>query len=121
MTVTLAINTDDPEAARQLLAWLRRESDLRGAAELTLLPPPPAMGELGGTVDTVLAVLSDPAALSALTTTLGVWLGQRVRRTRIHVSDGKHAVEIETTSRRRAEEYAAVMLAKLQSKDEESG
>ncbi|ADD40078.1 effector-associated constant component EACC1 [Stackebrandtia nassauensis] len=113
MTTTLAIVTDDPEQARQLLAWLRRESELRGVTDLRLLPPRQTGGHLGEATDTVLAILSNPGAITAVATTIGVWLGQRVGRTRIRVKDGEREVEIETTSRRRAEEYTRTILAEL--------
>lgn len=102
----------DPAEVRELLAMLRRDAELR-AARPELVVPEPVSGQLGGVADTITALVTNDAVLSAATTTVGVWLGARIRPTRIRVKRGETEVEVETVSGKRAETYARELLDKL--------
>lgn len=95
----------DPTEVRELLAMLRRDPDLR-QARLELEVPRPSGGHLGELADTVTAIVTNDALLSAFTTTVGVWLGARIRPTRIRLRRGEIEVEVETVRGKRAEAYA---------------
>lgn len=92
LTVTVA---DDPDALASLLDWLRREPGLRGV-RITRLDPVPAPGQMGALADTVALAGQAAPLVAAVATPLGVWLGTRVRRTRVRVKDGDREVEIDT-------------------------
>ncbi|GAA4918925.1 hypothetical protein LX16_4434 [Stackebrandtia albiflava] len=112
MSSELRVETDDAAALREILDWLRRDPELRGTA-VRVLPAPPADGAMGGVVDTLVATFTDPAVVTAAISSLGVWAAARARRTRIRISDGIREVEIETGSRRRAEEFSGRILREL--------
>jgi hypothetical protein len=95
----------DPSEVRELLAMLRRDPDLR-QARLELEVPRPSAGHLGEIADTVTAIIPNDALLTAATTTIGVWLGARIRPTRIRLKRGETEVEVETIRGKRAEAYA---------------
>ncbi|GAA2319945.1 hypothetical protein GCM10009853_092560 [Glycomyces scopariae] len=111
--------TGDPSEIRELLALLRRDPELRTAG-LGLEFRRPGRGELGAVTDTLTMLAGNPAVLTAATTTIGVWLGARIRPTRIRLKRGDTEVEVETLRAKRAEAYASELLAEL-SKDAEPG
>jgi len=108
---TLTI-TADPEEVRDLLAWIRRDPELR-SARAELVRPRQTGGQMGGLADTIVAVVTNEAVLSAATTTIGLWLGSRFRRTRIRLKRGDIEVEIETASAKRGEAYAQELFNEL--------
>ncbi|GAA1693847.1 hypothetical protein GCM10009830_47070 [Glycomyces endophyticus] len=108
---TLAVS-GEPDEVRQLLALLRRDPELR-LAGLALEVPKQTGGHLGAVADTVVAILTDEAVLTAASTTVGIWLAARSRPTRIRARRGDVEVEVETVKGKRAAEYTKELLDKL--------
>ena len=112
----LDFDADDPVVLRQLLDWLRRDPRLRGAMDARLVPAPQTGSTLGGW-DTLQATFTDPKVVIAAIGVVSTWLATRTRRTRIRISDGTREVEIETGSRRKAEEFSTRILRELAASD----
>jgi hypothetical protein len=91
LSVTSAGESED---LRSLEDWLRRDPDLRGI-RITPATPPPPPGQMGVLTDTLQLVSDNGELMTAVATTIGVWLGTRSKRTRIKVTDGDRSVEID--------------------------
>jgi len=113
--VNLEIYCEDADTLHELLDWLQRDPDLRGT-EIRVIQTAPTAGSMGA-LSEGLALVSRPEILTALTTTLGVWLGNRFTRTRIRVKHGEIEAEIETRSRRRAADFTRELLDRLSPND----
>jgi hypothetical protein len=116
MQVTLTVD-DDAEVARSLVDWLRREPDLRGIgiSQVALAPTTGKMGAGGAVVQ----IVSDNSEfLTAIATTVGVWLGSRIRRTQVRVRVGEREVEIESNRRDDPTKIAMAILKALDNADE---
>ncbi|RRR98390.1 effector-associated constant component EACC1 [Glycomyces terrestris] len=102
-----------------LLAMLRRDPDLNRAGITLSTADGAGSGEtLGDLTDTIHAVVANDALLTAATTTIGVWLGARIRPTRIRVRRGDVEVEVETVRAKRADAYARELLDALSDREE---
>ncbi|MEV0712870.1 effector-associated constant component EACC1 [Nocardia aurea] len=89
----LHIHTDGgPEAAEQLLDWLRDEDALRGLVRL--VPAPIREGDLGGVAEILTIALTGGATVTALARTLTVWLTHRRSDMNITVTRGDVSVKI---------------------------
>jgi hypothetical protein len=108
----------EPDEVRQLLAMLRRDPDLRSAG-LALQAPKQTGGQLGEVADTLVAIVTNEAVLTAVATTVGVWLNARLRPTRIKVRKGDVEIEVVTAKAKRAEDYTREILDRLAEPDEE--
>jgi hypothetical protein len=108
----------EPDEVRQLLAMLRRDPDLRSAG-LALAETEPAPGELGALADTLIAIVTNEALLTAVASTVGVWLHARLRPTRIKVRKGDVEIEVVTGKAKRAEDYTREILDRFAEPDEE--
>ncbi|MGW4371782.1 effector-associated constant component EACC1 [Nocardia takedensis] len=89
----LQIHTDGgPDAAEQLLAWLRDEDGLRGAVRMN--SEPIKEGDLGSIPEVLTIAVTGGATVTALARTLTVWLTHRRSEITVTVSDGDRQVKL---------------------------
>ena len=111
-------STGEAEDLRSLADWLRRDPDLRGT-RITPVTPPPRPGHMGGPTDTLQLVADNGELMTAVATTIGVWLGTRSRRTKIKVTDGERSVEIDAAKLSDPEQVTRRILDQLAGPREE--
>jgi hypothetical protein len=109
--MVLELEPTEPEVLPELLDWLHREPELRGVAMVTVAGPA-SPTELGGSA-AIQFLHDNPELVTAVATTVGVWLGTRARRTRIKVSDGDRQVTIDTGRLKDPEAIAARIAREL--------
>ncbi|GAA1876521.1 effector-associated constant component EACC1 [Asanoa iriomotensis] len=108
----MLVTVEDPDAFSPLYDWLLRDEMLRGTV-VRPAPVSPADQEMGVVADTVEIVAAHGELLTAVATTVGVWLGTRVRRTRIRIKEGDREVEIDTGTLKDPHEIALRILSHL--------
>lgn len=90
----LLIHTDGgPEAAEQLLDWLREEDTLRGLVRLAQTPI--REGDLGGIAETLTVVLGSGVSVTALARSLTTWLTHRRSDLNLTITRGDVSVKID--------------------------
>ncbi|WP_157978280.1 MULTISPECIES: effector-associated constant component EACC1 [Nocardia] len=88
------IHTDGgPEAAEQLMDWLRDEDALRGLVRLTRAPI--REGDLGGVAEILTVVVTGGATVTALARTLTTWLTHRRSDLNLTITRGEVSVKID--------------------------
>jgi hypothetical protein len=105
-------STGESEDLRSLEDWLRRDPDLRGT-RITPVAPPVVPGQMGVLADTLQLVSDNGELMTAVATTIGVWLGTRSRRTKIKVTDGERSVEIDAANLKDPEQVTRRILDEL--------
>lgn len=90
MTETVTF-LSDPEPAADLRAWLR--DALPQPVRVTAVPVPAGPGDMGWAE--VVQVIADVDLLGAVGTAVGMWLGSRIRRTRVRIQYRGREIEVE--------------------------
>lgn len=85
--------TDDDEALRALLAWLKQEDELRGRVRMA--PTTPAPGEMGAITDTLTVALGGGGAVTVLLTSVSSWMRSRRSDVSVEVTVGERKVALE--------------------------
>ncbi|AGZ40359.1 hypothetical protein AFR_10350 [Actinoplanes friuliensis DSM 7358] len=109
--VTLQV---EEQSHQDLSDWLRKEP-LLSSARFGTTGAPPRPGEMGWPAD-ALQIVANADLLTAVATTLGVWLGTRVRRTKIKITHKGRTIEVE--SGKNAEAITREILDRLDLLDE---
>lgn len=118
MQLTIDVPADE-DANDSLRRWLGDEPLLTGF-QVTPVDRgrpagdgPPAGRQPMSAVADALRLVGDADLLTAVATTVGVWLGTRVRRTRITIHRGPNRVEIDTNRFRDASAITEYILREL--------
>ncbi|WFE97526.1 hypothetical protein [Micromonospora sp. WMMD987] len=112
MPTTITIDSTEPEIFA-LADWCRRDDTLRTARIAPVSNRAAEPGAMGLLSDSLQVVSDHEALLTAVATTVGVWLGTRHRRTRIRVRHGERSVEIDTGHLKDPEKIASFITRQL--------
>ncbi|WP_024806583.1 hypothetical protein [Nocardia sp. BMG51109] len=96
MQLNITAGSDTPvDDLLSLGQWLQRERELAGAVKEVRSTP--TEEELGGAIELLSVVVESGDVLTALVSTLGIWLQHRPR-TKLTITRGDQMIEIDTNS-----------------------
>ncbi|MEV6527869.1 hypothetical protein AB0M43_38705 [Longispora sp. NPDC051575] len=113
MKLAISVDGDSHQDSLSLYAWLREDSDLRAAAELSLDPPDRASEDMG-TGEVISAVLQHAESLTSIVIAVAAWLRPRSTSTSVTFTYNGIPVTIDNPT----EEKIKAVCAALERRDD---